>query len=141
MGAGDESRKEAIRKRLRLARYPRRRAAVFSDENEHNPWVLEDCHSCQGRGTHCHERDGVASLEPCAACDGRGTSGDVVRYFDCEPSWPGVEVAVDAHGWVTCPRCQRRFSTRHRDTWTGRRHLTCGQALMLVAVPPSASGG
>ncbi|AKQ66237.1 hypothetical protein A176_003149 [Myxococcus hansupus] len=129
MGDEDASRKDAIRKRLRLARYPRRSAAVFTDENDHNPWVLEDCPQCRGLGKVCHEGEGLAWQESCSACEERGTTGEVVRYF-LAPG-PAVTVAVDSHGWVTCPRCERRFSTQSLDHWTGRRHRTCGQALML----------
>ena len=70
-------------------------------------------------------------MDTCSACEGLGTTTQVVRYFPEEG--PEAEAVVDAHGWVTCPRCERRFSTWHRDTWTGRRHLTCGQLIRLTA--------
>jgi hypothetical protein len=125
-------RKEEIRRRLRLSRYPRRSAAVFSDENGHNPWVLEDCPECGGRGHNCEERgSGCYVMVTCAACEGLGTTTQVVRCYPEDES--EAEAVVDEHGWMTCPRCERRFSTRYRDTWTGRRHLTCGQLVRLVS--------
>ena len=46
----DEARKAEIRRRLTLARYPRRSKARFTDENDHNPLVLQDCPQCHGSG-------------------------------------------------------------------------------------------
>jgi hypothetical protein len=131
MGDDVNKRKDEIRRRLRLSRYPRRSAAVFTDENDHNPLILEDCPRCGGRGRVCtspHPDEYV--LDDCPACGGLGTTTEVVHYFP--GTSPEAEAVVDAHGWITCPRCERRFSTRHRDTWTGRRHLTCGQGIRLV---------
>ncbi|MFP2903703.1 hypothetical protein ACLESD_01235 [Pyxidicoccus sp. 3LFB2] len=124
-------RKEEIRRRLRLSQYPRRRDAVFTDENGHNPWILEDCPECRGQGRidRLTENDTYV-LETCSACEGLGTTTQVVRYFLEER--PEALAMVDVHGWITCPHCGRRFSTRHRDTWTGRRHLTCGQLIRLA---------
>lgn len=126
-----EKRKEEIRRRLRLSRYPRRSAAVFTDENDHNPLILEDCPKCGGRGQLCtfHPPDAYV-LDDCPACGGLGTTTEVVPYFT--DTGPEVEALVDEQGWLTCPRCERRFSTRYHSTWTGRRHLTCGQLIRPV---------
>ncbi|MFP2929321.1 hypothetical protein ACLESO_29795 [Pyxidicoccus sp. 3LG] len=137
MSDDSERRKAELRKRLRMSRYPRRRDATFTDENGHNPWILEDCATCKGRGSRVVEfANGTHQHFDCVVCEGRGTRGEaVVRYYPDDG--PAAEAVVDAHGWITCPRCQRRFSTRYpsaaqRGTWTGRRHLTCGQLITLV---------
>jgi hypothetical protein len=31
--------------------------------------------------------------------------------------------------WVLCPNCGKRFSLHNPASWTGKRHLTCGQRL------------
>ncbi|HZH16690.1 MAG TPA: hypothetical protein VE057_20215 [Archangium sp.] len=131
MGDDVNKRKEEIRRRLRLSRYPRRDAAVFTDENDHNPLILEDCPRCGGRRTVCTSPSpDTYVLDECPACGGLGTTTEVVPYF--ADTGPEAEAVVDEHGWLTCPRCERRFSTRYRQNWTGRRHLTCGQAIRLV---------
>lgn len=133
-------RKEELRKRLRLSQYPRRRDAAFTDENGHNPWILEDCPECGGNGKRCTVQGAAYLMETCAACEGLGTTSQVVRCFPEDGS--ELEAVVDAHGWITCPGCERRFSTRYPHpggrgrlvgTWTGRRHLTCGQLVRLVS--------
>ena len=68
-----------LRRRIALRRYPRRFAATFTDENDHNPRVLQDCPACSGSGQHCHHN--IASngheyaLGVCAACSGTGVTG------------------------------------------------------------------
>jgi hypothetical protein len=131
-----ERRKEEIRRRLRLSRYPRKSRAVFSDENGHNPWVLEDCPNCGGRGHKCEERENgtMYLMVECSGCEGLGTTTQVVRFFPEDgPETVELEAVVDEHGWITCPRCERRFSTRYtHHSWTGRRHLSCGQFVRLA---------
>jgi hypothetical protein len=129
------AKKREIERRLLLAKYPRASGRsdvplVFSDDDDHDPLVLEDCPSCHGRGTRCDERGGVASLDACDACDGAGTTFELVRYF--ASSAPAVEVAADDEGWATCPGCSYRFSTRSPAAWTGRRHVRCGQRIVLT---------
>lgn len=138
--SGGETKKREIERRLLLARFPRANGAsdvplVFSDDDDHDPLVLEDCPACRGRGTRCDESDGMARLDTCDACDGAGTTFALVRHFanDAAP----VEVTVDASGWVTCPGCHRRFSTRASSAWTGRRHMRCGQRITLALGPRS----
>jgi hypothetical protein len=131
----NEERKNAIRTRLTLAKYPRRSEAVFDDANGHNPLVLEPCPSCRGSGHVCEgSMDGRAYfMSECAMCEGSGVSGAVARYFpDDVAALPAIAVEVDELGWTTCPRCERRFATCSKSAWTGRRHLTCGQKLELV---------
>lgn len=126
--------KEGLRRRLALRRYPRRSAAIFTDENDHNPRVLQDCSECSGRGQHCEGSivDGREqyALGVCMVCDGTGITGEVEPCFPDER--PEASACVDDHGWITCPNCEWRFALRHKDSWTGRRHLRCGQKIRVV---------
>jgi len=99
---------------------PQRRDARFTDENDHNPWVLEDCPTCEG-----HNRD-------CESCGGLGTSGEAVRYFQNDtPAQPAI---LREDGWLRCPGCARRFATYDRRRWTGLRHTTCGQKILCICI-------
>jgi len=126
-----EERKEQIRQRLLRARYPRRGAAKFTHENEHNPLILEDCPICHGRGkvTWEGEVDGgrIAEIITCPECLGEGITGQVVPYFS--NAAPICEAIVYAQDWMRCPYCGKRFSLRDPDRWTGLRHTTCGQKI------------
>jgi hypothetical protein len=134
--------KAEIEKRLRLAKYPRRNASavargpfdagpqlIFTEENNHNPLVLEDCPECHGRGRGCDETGGAAVTTECTHCAGLGTTTDLVPCFANDDA--EQEGVVDVDGFVTCPCCERRFSTRDGDRWTGRRHRGCGQLIKL----------
>ena len=114
-------------------RYPRRWAAKFTDENSHNPLVLQDCPACGGRGKRCeHTRSaqGVARfLVECSACSGSGVTGEVEPYFAEDP--PEASSEIDSLGWLTCPNCGWRFATHHADAWTGQRHMLCGQRILI----------
>ena len=130
----NEARKADIRRRLTLMRYPRRSQARFTDENDHNPLVLQDCRECHGTG-HVGEswvEDGrpVEADVLCTACGGSGVTGQVEPYFHHD--LPEVEAHADAEGWLTCPNCNWRFTTRDRHAWTGRRHLRCGLRIRFL---------
>jgi len=73
--------------------YPRRDAATFSAENNHNPRILEDCVTCQGRGNACCDTSGMAVSDTCHTCDGCGISGNLVDCFELEhdPDRPDLE--------------------------------------------------
>ena len=126
--------KDDLRRRLALHRYPRRSAATFTSENDHNPRVLQDCPACSGAGTHGHHNSGscgeTCSLELCTSCSGAGVTGDVERYFLHEA--PEIPACADEHGWITCPNCDWRFALRDEHAWTGKRHLQCGQKIRVV---------
>lgn len=129
-------RKQEIRKRLRLAKFPCRSDAEFSDENDHNPMVLQDCPTCRGTGENCehfldHGGEGY-TLGTCPDCGGLGVIGEIERYFkeDCQQ----IDIFVDSNGWLKCPKCGIRFTIRDRHRWSGRRHLTCGQKLRIKKV-------
>ncbi len=125
------ARADDIRKRLTLARYPRRAAATFTVENDHNPLVLEDCGACRGTGTQCRQETGggadAYALGGCVACGGAGVTGQVEPYFSGE--LPETIAHADPDRWVTCPCCDVRFKTSDPAAWTGRRHLRCGQKI------------
>jgi DnaJ-class molecular chaperone len=120
---------------LRRRMAPRRSVATFSDDNDHNPLVLQDCPACSGSGKACHhsiDRSGETyALEVCSSCGGAGVTGDVEPYFrDDRPELPAC---ADDTGWITCPGCDGRFALRDRRAWTGRRHLQCGQRIVNAA--------
>ena len=120
-----------IRRRLTVARYPRRSAATFTDENAHNPLVLQDCAVCHGNGKHCEldSVDGSYALDVCSACNGSGVTGEIERYFPDDQ--PEVTARTDEHGWVTCPTCGWRFAVGDSAAWSGQRHLRCGQRITI----------
>ena len=123
--------KDEIRRRLLLAKYPRRSTARVSDAADHNPWVLDDCPRCRGRGKVCEQpRPDVESLEECGECDGSGTNYQIVRYFENDA--PVQRAARDADGWIRCPGCGHQFSTADAHAWTGLRHVRCGQRIEIV---------
>lgn len=118
-----------LRRRLALAKYPRRADARPSDAEDHNPLVLEACPECHGEGTQCIETAGGASMDTCPACEGVGVTGNVVRMF------PNDSPALSAEardGWVRCPNCQRRFALKDPHRWTGLRHVGCGQRIVVA---------
>ena len=104
--------------------------AVFTDANDHNPIVDEDCPHCSGSGKYCKEEDGGYSLYLCPFCNGSGVTGGKIPYFSNEQ--PEMEAFVDGSGWITCPNCQTRFSTNDAHRWTGKRHMKCGQKIKLI---------
>ena len=136
----EDERKAAIRRRLVLAKYPRRSQAQFTDENGHNPTVLQACPRCHGRGLVCEDSSGgtrrVLTRDKCAECGGSGVTGEVEPYFTNDN--PEAEAVVKGEG-ITCPNCGWRFRISDRHAWTGRRHLRCGQRIRLVqdTQPPS----
>lgn len=123
-----------LRCRIALLRYPRRSAATFTNENDHNPRVLQDCEQCHGSGNHCREHivDGSheCALEICRDCHGTGVTGKVEPYF--LEDRPEVSACADAKGWMTCPSCDWRFALKDKNAWTGRRHMQCGQKIRIV---------
>jgi len=121
--------KDELQRRVLLAKYPRRSAAVLNAAPDHNPLVLEDCPACRGSGDRCVEDGGVAAFEQCTACAGVGITYAVVPYFS--NAVPPIGVQADADGWTTCACCARRFSLRDANAWTGLRHVRCGQRLVL----------
>lgn len=128
----NEARKAEIRRRVTLLRCPRRAKAPFTDENDHNPMVLQDCPTCFGSGKVCQSRsddDGrdVLDLTVCATCKGSGVTGEVEPYFPRD--LPEASARADAAGWLTCPGCGWRFTLRDPRAWSGRRHMRCGQKI------------
>lgn len=126
-----EERKQEIKRRLTLSKYPTRSKAQFTEENNHNPFVLASCPHCHGRGrydTYLESSSGVVqTLHQCEACSGTGVSPEIELYFknNNEP----IPVAADADGWIKCPNCGRRFAITDKHAWTGLRHTRCGQIL------------
>lgn len=130
----NEARKQEIKRRLNRAKYPVRAAAVFSDENDHNPLVLERCSRCSGRGqVDIYQRHNDAetwSLEVCPLCSGEGTTEEIVPFFENQS--PAIDVEANNENWVKCPLCGWKFSVQDSSVWTGRRHKRCGQKLNVI---------
>lgn len=132
------SRKDKLVRRMSPGRYPRRSAATFTDENDHNPRIQQDCPRCSGSGQFCEHSiiDGHEqyALGVCTACSGTGVTGEVEPYFlDDKPEMPAC---ADDKVWMTCPSCDWRFALRDKNAWTGRRHLRCGQKIRIVGAEP-----
>ena len=124
---------------LKMRHHSLRRDVAFTEANDHNPTVSEECPRCGGSGrTSIYEHgvgaDGQAvdthSRVECDACGGTGSTGARVRYFDNDA--PVAAAAADANGWVTCPGCRWRFTVRDRSVWSGLRHVRCGQRIRLI---------
>lgn len=124
--------KDELRRRVRIAKYPRRNAALVPDAPDHNPLILEDCPGCHGSGRICIEENGSASQWECPTCGGTGITDNVVHYFDNNE--PIRFVCLNSYGWVTCPYCNFTFSPSDKDAWSGLRHFRCGQRLEIVSV-------
>jgi len=122
---------EQLRQRLLRDHYPRRAAAKFTYENDHNPLIREDCPRCRGTGTISQDDETdegwVAEKTTCPKCEGEGITGGVVPYFINDA--PLREACTYADGWIKCPSCGKRFSLSDPACWTGLRHITCGQKI------------
>src|SRR5688500_15505599 len=111
--------------------------ATFTDANDHNPTIPEDCPRCGGSGrmhvSSRETRDGLVvhsdGSVTCDACGGTGTTGKMVPYFDNDA--PVIEVMAGADGWLTCPCCGWRFTVQDGRVWSGLRHVRCGQRIRL----------
>jgi hypothetical protein len=130
----NEERKRELQARRRLASYPRRREAQFSEANAHNPLILQDCPACCGTGKRDHHTKlpgggSMWELGICADCGGAGTTGEVEPYFLTE--MPEATAMSDADGWLRCPGCGIVFTTRDPRRWTGYRHMSCGQRIRI----------
>ncbi len=128
-----------------LRDYPRRKNADFSVDEDHNPYVLQDCRTCSGRGNvpeATHDGDWTAHVHvKCPQCNGIGITGEIERYFD-NTSQP-IDVCCDSNGYLTCPACNWRFAAKDNSVWTGQRHITgggskgriCGQRINIKNEP------
>jgi uncharacterized Zn-finger protein len=107
----------------------------FTDANDHNPLVTEECPNCLGMG----EGEQLVSIDTpngprqsiewvtCSTCNGSGRGPRLVRFFDNDS--PAIAIDVGPDGWLTCPGCDWRFTIRDPHAWTGRRHRRCGQRI------------
>ncbi|HEY1170296.1 MAG TPA: hypothetical protein VGH19_02895 [Verrucomicrobiae bacterium] len=135
-------RKKDLKRRLQKARFPRRSAAKFTDENDHNPEILQDCPKCHGCGRIDElstRPDGtkIRTLKSCSACRGTGTTGEVERYFLTDD--PEVTAIATPTGRLTCPKCGWHFTTNDPNRWTGRRHIRCGQKIKITTTNAPSS--
>ena len=125
-----EKRKARIRRRLTIARYSKPDSVAYTDENDHNPWVLEKCPHCHGTGKNCSfvEAEMTYYHDICSNCKGERFTGELIRKFSNE-SVP-AEATTTVDGWVRCPGCGRAFKLSNSASWSGRRHITCGQKII-----------
>lgn len=132
-----DERKLELERRIRILRYPRRSKAQFTEANDHNPLILQDCPECEGTGKRDRRYDGPNGerewvLGQCDTCGGSGITGEVEPYFTSAASAAEpVEATPDADGWLRCPACGIVFTTRDSYRWTGYRHLRCGQRIRV----------
>ena len=109
------------------------RKVAFTDENDHNPLVLDECPKCHGTGRASEYGPNVHHLVECEVCSGTGTTGQRVPYFDNHA--PLTDVRVGPDGWITCPCCGWRFALKDRNVWSGLRHVRCGQRIRPIEAP------
>ncbi len=131
-----DAREAAMRRRLTIEKYSQPGSRVYTDENDHNPLVLEKCPDCKGTG-----RDSGFVLDvflyyshTCPTCKGERFSGELVPQFanDAEP----LDATVSIYGGVRCPGCRGVFTINSPQSWSGRRHLLCGQKILLHKKAP-----
>jgi hypothetical protein len=113
-----------------VARPPRQKL-VFSTGNDHNPSYRDECERRGGFGTlFIVKYNQPRRTENDLVCPDCGGSGEIEKkLFDNDA--PPAEAVLGVDGWLTCPRCRWRFSTRDTNAWTGYRHKKCGQRLIL----------
>lgn len=125
-----EQKKEAVKKRLRIAKYSKPENVGFTDENDHNPLVLETCKICFGSKHVCSQNNLEVVRYSCDACEGLGITGNLVRRYP--ENYPAMSAIISESGWIKCPRCKVNFSTYSSQFWSGRRHITCGQKIDIM---------
>ncbi len=105
-----------------LSGIPRRSEAQFSENNDYNPLVLENCRACSGFGS--------ADWKVCQSCNGSGLTGHVVRYFENDN--PIETIRANERGWVQCPCCERQFFASKTHAFSGHRCRRCGQRIRVT---------
>ncbi len=104
----------------------------FSDENDHNPFVIPICPECRGFGY----KQSLGKMDTCPLCLGLGILPEAQPLF--EDADRSVHITyIEQDGRVTCPKCGIRFSLETKKLWSGKRHLTmcCGARLLLLPRP------
>lgn len=86
----------------------------YTDENDHNPVVHEECPACLGIGereevVEATSPNGGIEWMTCPTCGGTGHTERRVRLFDNDS--PAMLVDVGRDGWLSCPCCK----------WFGKR--------------------
>ena len=106
-------------------------ASLYTDENDHNPIVAADCPKCGGLGRWSEDdEDGSHHDYVCHVCRVTGAADVPAPLFDND--LPARETTADDKGWVRCPNCGKGFKLTDKHRWTGRRHTTCGQKLIVI---------
>ena len=111
-----------------LGNTPSRINAKYTEDNDHNPMIREECPNCNGSG-----QDLTISFDEstfnCPQCAGLGYTGVAVKCFTNEK--PILPVQPNKHGWIECPHCNQRFLPTDKNAWTGLRHRKCGQKIAI----------
>ena len=132
----NEARKAQIQRRSNIAQYSKLANIVHTAENDHNPLVLEKCPACSGTGKNCRfvAEENALYTDVCEACDGDRTTGNVIRRYPTDSTL--IEARVNESGWVRCPGCSVGFKTTSDESWSGLRHKSCGQKILLRQSSP-----
>lgn len=114
---------------------PTRDEAEFTEENDHNPLIRKICPECKGSGKRDIKGeypDGrrTWTLSTCKTCDGNGWLEGSQKFFDNDSA--AVRAKVSGMGYIECPCCGWKFSIKDRHRWTGRRHMRCGQKILIA---------
>ena len=117
-------------------KYPLKKDAVFTDENDHNPLIQKVCPECNGYGKRDKytENDketgmGAWTLSACPTCKGHKAVDGTQHYFDNDQ--PAMVAELDESKWFRCPNCNKRVASYDKHNWTGKRHMKCGQKIIL----------
>ena len=116
---------------IQASPHPRREGAVFTDDNDHNPIILQDCPECHGRRKFCEwgtpEDRFIHQQVVCLTCCGLGSTGTEGSYFANDT--PAIDARLMGISRILCPHCGETFRIHDSSAWTGRRHRTCGQKI------------
>lgn len=52
---------------------------------------------------------------------------------------PEMSALIGANGWISCPNCQKRFSSKDKHRWHDNIHVTCGQKIIFFEGSPPES--
>lgn len=108
------------------------RNEFFTEENDHNPLVVNSCPKCingrtageyQGPNKSCgHGR--------CEECDDTGVSTPPAIELMFTNNNEPISMSCNTYGFLRCPNCNQGFKYYDKRVWSGVRH-SCGQKLII----------
>lgn len=104
----------------------------FTEENDHNPWVIPKCSHCimgRVRGEYRDPNSSSGHLV-CEYCNGTGYAHPPVPVKMFSDTHEESVVACNSVGHLRCPHCGVGFKFYDRRAFSGKRH-TCGHKLIL----------